>query len=162
MKFTTLLKSTIFSAATLALASSTAMADGYYKLYSIGDAKPMGTIEIMDDVTIEGTQYVTWWVESMQMMLYVPPEASYVTMENNNPINGKPFKGGWYSHKSKAELGSAVCSEFEEDETGKERFLGGDLIWTVYVDKNDYTFEISLGSCDDPVKPWGKNNTAKG
>lgn len=162
MKISTTIKRAVFATTALGLASSSAIADGLYKLYSIGEATPMGTIEIMDDVTVEGTKFVTWWVPKYKMMLYIPPEAAYVTMEDNNPINGKPFKGGWFSHKSKEEVGSAACEESEKDETGKERFLGGDLTWTTYVDKNNYTFEISLGSCDDPIKPWGQNGTAKG
>ena len=162
MTLKTAIRSTLFSTAALALASSSAFADGLYDLYSIGEATPMGTIEIMEDVTYDGDKYATWWVPKFQMMLYIPPEAAYVTMEDNSPLNGKKFKGGWFSHKSKAEVGSAACEETEKDENGKERFLGGDLTWTTYVDKNDYTFEISLGSCDDPVKPWGQNTDAKG
>lgn len=162
MAFTAAIKNTFYSTAALALATSPAFADGLYDLYSIGEANPMGTIEIKDDVTLDGTKYVTWWVPKYQMMLYIPPEAAYVTMEDNSPLNGKKFTGGWFSQKSKAELGSAACDESEKDETGQERFLGGDLTWTLYVNKNDYNFEISLGNCDDPVKPWGQNTDAKG
>ncbi len=156
------IKRAIFSTAALALASSSAFADGLYDLYSIGGANPMGTIEIKDDVTIEGTKFVSWWVPRYKMMIYIPPEAAYVTMQDNSPLNGKKFEGGWFSHKSKAELGSAACEDSEKDETGKERFLGGDLTWTLYVNKDDYNFEISLGSCDDPVRPWAQNTNAKG
>jgi len=138
------------------------MADGTYNLYSIGQSNPMGTIEIQGDVTVDGREYVTWWVPKYKMMLYIPPEATYVTMEDNSPVNRKRFIGGWFSHKTRAEVGSSACEESEMDETGQERYLGGDLQWTVLVDKYNYNFEISLGNCDDPVEPWGHDTDTKG
>ena len=161
-----IIKVAVCATVALFLGVSSVWADGTYKLYPIGESYPLGyqqipngdgEISIQNDVTYDGDTYATWWVERLKMMIYIPTKAAYVTVEENNPIIGKKFKGGWFSHKTKEELGAQVCDETEEDHAGKERFFGGDLEWTITSLAGVYEFQIALGSCEDPVKLWGSN-----
>ncbi len=156
------IKGALCATVAFVLGAGAAWADGTYNLYSIGEAIPLGQIEIQDDVVIDGTSYASWSFPTKKLTLYIPPEAAYVTMDANSPIIGRPFEGGWVAEGTPEELGSHVCSETRKDHTGEDRHLWGDLVWTVTSLADDYEFEISLGMCGGPVQPWAQSVNAKG
>lgn len=152
----------VFATAGLVLGTGLAQADGLYDLYTIGDAERIGTIEIKDDVSIKDGTYSSWWVAEEKIMIYIPIEAAYVTMDANSPAIGKPFEGGWVAHGEPADLGSEACKKTQKDHTGTERHAWGDLTWTITSLSDAYEFEIHIGRCGKHVKPWAQNVDAKG
>lgn len=148
--------------AMLVMGAGPALADGVYDLYRIGDADPIGTIEIQDDVAINDGTYSSWWVPAEKITIYIPTEAAYVTVDPNNPVIGKRFEGGWIAHGARADFGSDACEETRKDHTGTERHAWGDLTWTITSLSDVYEFEIHLGLCEGEVKPWAQNVDAKG
>jgi len=160
MKMT--LKGALCATVAFVLGAGAAWADGTYNLFSIGEAAPMGQIEIQDDVVIDGETYASWWVPTAKITIYIPPEAAYVNMDANNPLVGKSFEGGWVANHTREELGSHACSETMKDHNGEDRALWGDVKWTLTALGDNYDFEISLGKCGDPVEPWAQSVDAKG
>lgn len=152
----------VLATAGLVLGTGLAGADGLYDLYTIGDAERIGTIEIKDDVSIKGGTYSSWWVAEENIMIYIPTDAAYVTVDANNPVIGKRFEGGWVAHGERADFGSDACEETRKDHTGTDRHAWGDLTWTITSLADVYEFEIHMGLCEGDVEPWAQNVDAKG
>ncbi len=144
------------------LGAGSAWADGSYTLYTIGNSVKAGEIHIQNDVQVDGETYSMWSVPQTKMLLYISPDAAYVTMDANSPVIGKPFGGGWVSTKSTRELRGAKCDEPVTDHAGVERPYWGTLTWTITSLSTTYDFEIKLGTCGGPEKPWAQSVDAKG
>ncbi len=139
--------------AVLALSLPTvAQADGQYDMYT-HEGERLGVLEIVRDISPD---FVLFKIDDLEMNLYVPPEAAYVTIDTRNPwIDTQArYQGSWVTTDAVA---SNTCGGEEvDDHDGIPRKLWGDLVWTntALDDDLNITFTIDLSACGGEMTPW--------
>ena len=152
------------AAVALCLAASEAAADGVYKIYDYRE-DVIGELVLEGDVHLGSAGKVAMLtLASQNMVIYVPTEAIYLTLEESNPIirQRQVFEGGWISTDPNAERIWGACGgPAAVDHWGRERTVWGDIEWITTDLVNGFPeVVVRLGQCGNGVNDWGWTNVA--